>query len=198
MSTPDALTGVLLAAGKGERFDPSGVHSKLMRPLSNGEPVAVASATALLSVLPNVVAVVRPHTDELAHCLRALGCDVVVCPDAGKGIAASLVHALQYSQDARGWLIALADMPFVQPATIGMLTDAIMHGADIAVPTCQGKRGNPVAFSRRYLDELLLLEGDAGARQLLKRHPVTELPTQDQGIHLDIDTPDDLLHNTAH
>lgn len=49
--------GILLAAGRGRRFDPSGTRNKLLQPLPNGEPVAVASARALLAVLPKVIAV---------------------------------------------------------------------------------------------------------------------------------------------
>lgn len=52
--------GILLAAGRGRRFDPSGERNKLLQALPGGEPVVVASAHALLAVLPRVIAVVPP------------------------------------------------------------------------------------------------------------------------------------------
>jgi molybdenum cofactor cytidylyltransferase len=185
--------GILLAAGRGRRFDPSGTRNKLLEPLAGGEPVVVASARALLAVVPNVVAVVRPDDGGVAEALYALGCDVTICADADDGMAASLVHAVRHSLPAaQGWLIALGDMPRVHQATIKALSDALAGGAVIAAPVSGGKRGNPVAFGTACLPDLLALTGDEGARRILKRHPVTELEVNDPGIFQDIDQPADL------
>ncbi|MEO6352734.1 MAG: nucleotidyltransferase family protein [Burkholderiaceae bacterium] len=186
------FAGILLAAGRGLRFDPSGAQNKLMQPLANGESVAVAAARNLLAALPMVLAVVRPGADALAAQLRAIGCEVIECPSADKGMGASLVHALSHTRTAAGWIIALADMPYVQPSTCIALIDAIRRGEDIAVPTCGGRRGNPVAFGRTHLPELLRLGGDQGARSLLTAYPVTEIAVDDAGIGRDIDTATDL------
>jgi molybdenum cofactor cytidylyltransferase len=185
--------GILLAAGRGRRFDPSGALNKLLQPLAGGEPVVVASARAMLAVLPHVVAVVAPDDGGAADALRALGCDVTVCPDADKGMAHSLVHALRHSlPQATSWLIALGDMPRVRESTIAALADAVSGGAVIAAPVRGGRRGNPVAFGVACLPELLALSGDEGARHILKRHPVTEVEVDDPGIFQDIDAPSDL------
>ena len=192
MTAPDDFAGILLAAGAGSRFDPAGGRSKLLHPLHNGDAIAVAAAKNLLEALPSVLAVVRPGSDELTHRLRALGCDVTLCTTAEQGMAASLVHALQQRPHARGWLIALADMPYVQPATMRALVDAIERGAQIAAPTYHGRHGNPVAFGRTHLDALLALSGDQGARRLLATCPVAEVATDDPGITQDIDTLSDL------
>lgn len=184
--------GILLAAGKGRRFDPSGARNKLMQPLPGGELLASAAAAKLLAVLPTVVAVVRPGATSLTSQLQALGCSVAACLQAEQGMGASLVHALSQTRDASGWIIALADMPRVQPATITALLAALKAGANIAVPTYSGKRGNPVAFSRLHLPRLLQLGGDQGARQLLKEFPVQEIAVDDAGIHYDVDTQNDL------
>jgi molybdenum cofactor cytidylyltransferase len=136
--------------------------------------------------------VVRPGQESVASQLQALGCQVTVCPTADQGMAASLVHALSHARQANGWMIALADMPYVRPATIRALAEAIEAGAQIAAPIYQGQRGNPVAFARMHLPQLLLLRGDEGARGLLKTFPVTDVVTDDPGIRLDIDTVVDL------
>ncbi len=186
------IVGILLAAGKGVRFDPAGVHNKLLQPLASGEPVVARAARNLLDAIPTAIAVVRPEAPELASALNALGCVVTVCPHADDGMAASLVHALRLSAQAQGWIIALGDMPYVQSATIAVLCGAIAAEADIAVPVQDGRRGNPVAFGRRHLPRLLQLTGDQGARALLQEFPVTELAVDDPGIFADIDTPADL------
>jgi molybdenum cofactor cytidylyltransferase len=189
---PMAITGILLAAGRGRRFDPSGVQNKLLQPLANGDAVVAASAKHLLAALPRVLAVVRPGDDALAALLGKLGCEVRVCADADTGMAASLTHAIGYVRGAPGWLIALGDMPYVESDTIRKLADAIAQGAHIALPVYRGQRGNPVAFSSCHLPLLLALDGDQGARAIVHSHAVQEIAVDDAGILRDIDTRADL------
>ena len=186
--------GLLLAAGSGTRFDPSGESDKLAQPLSDGRTIAVTAAANLLAVLPRVIAVVRPGASALALDLAQAGCEVIVCEDATAGIASTLVRGLMHTIDAPGWIVALADMPLVRPDTITALAEALGRGADIAVPTYHGVHGNPVAFARTHLAYLLKLHGDEGARSLLKKFFVTEIVVEDPGVRRDVDTPADLAH----
>lgn len=193
---------ILLAAGGGRRFDPSGLHNKLLAHLPSGDSVAATSAKHLLAVNPHCLAVLPSELTafpiqcaQLAQQLHALGCKTTQLPpsSAETGMAHSLVHGIQQSLvDPDAWMIALADMPAIRPASIYALLQALQAGADIAVLVYQGRRGHPVGFSRRYLPELLRLEGDQGARSLLARFPVTEVVVDDPGILLDIDTATDL------
>jgi len=199
VSAPEAsvrpgIVGILLAAGRGSRFDPAGARNKLLQALPDGEPVAAASARALLAAVPRVVAVVRPEDLATASLLREMGCEVVACEDAGSGIAASLVCGVHHAHEAAGWLIALADMPFVQSATMTALAQQVAQGgaASIAAPMYEGQRGNPVAFGRAHLPALLALQGDQGARSILKNNPVNELAVDDPGVLQEIDTPSDI------
>ncbi|GGE92254.1 nucleotidyltransferase family protein [Massilia psychrophila] len=195
--------GILLAAGRGRRFDPSGSINKLLQPLAGGggESVAVASARTLLAVLSRVIAVVRPEDDGVAKTLRALGCDVTVCLEADQGMGASLAHGVSYSvrhcvshplPAAQSWLIALGDMPHLKRSTIQVLAIAVADGAVIAAPIKDGRRGNPVGFGAACLPQLLALGGDEGARRILTLYPVTEVAVDDPGIFQDIDRPADL------
>ena len=188
-----AYQAILLAAGAGSRFDPLGRRNKLLQPLPDGSAVAVASAASLLAVMQHVLAVVRPDAHQLGAELRAIGCEVTTCLHAADGMGASLAHAVQQSMNAVGWIVALADMPYLKPATINALLDALRNGADIAAPMHDGRRGNPVAFGRAHLPDLLQLSGDVGARRLLQDYPVQLVDVDDPGIHLDIDRPQDLL-----
>jgi len=185
------ITGVLLAAGRGTRFDPSGARNKLLQPLGSSTVVAT-SARHLLAALPRVVAVVKPGDTETAAALRGLGCEIVICEQAACGMAASLVTGIRHTPDALGWVVALGDMPHVRPATISALAAEVEEGADIAVPMHQGQRGNPVAFGRRHMPLLLALEGDQGARSIVRNFPNKEVAVDDPGIMQDIDTPSDL------
>jgi molybdenum cofactor cytidylyltransferase len=189
----DSLVGILMAAGRGRRFDPEGRRNKLLQLLQSGETVVGASARKLLAALPRVIAVVPPDDGGVAGLLAGLGCEVTVCPGADSGMAASLVHAIRHSlPDATAWLVALGDMPHVAPDTLAQLARALAAGAPIVVPVKDGRRGNPVGFGRVHLDALLALQGDQGARRLLQTCPVTAVAVDDPGIFLDIDTPANL------
>lgn len=188
----DQIVGILLAAGRGTRFDPSGAQNKLLQTTLQGDKVVVAAASKLLAALPQVTAVVRNADDAVARELAELGCQLAICPDADQGMGVSLVCALTQRRHAAGWVIALADMPHVQAKTIAALAEALKQGADMVAPFYQGQRGNPVAFSSKHIDELLQLGGDQGARTLLKTHPLTQIEVDDPGIHHDIDTSADL------
>jgi molybdenum cofactor cytidylyltransferase len=196
-SKSTSTVGILMAAGRGRRFDPLGLRNKLLQPLpADGDPVVVASARKLLAVLPRVVAVVPPDDGGVGAQLASLGCAVTVCPDADSGMAASLTHAIRHSLDVfspvDAWLVALGDMPRVAPITLQALADALAQGGGIVAPAMAGKRGNPVGFGRIHLDALLALRGEEGARRLLKTFSVTEVAVDDPGIFLDVDTPADL------
>ena len=179
-----------MAAGRGRRYDASGQANKLLHPMggSSSHPTMIeCSAAHLLTALSDVLAVLRPHTDDVAKKLLNLGCEISVCPDADEGMANSLRHGLLATQSSDAWIIGLGDMPYVSPMTVNALQHALVCGADIVVPVFQGQRGNPVGFSRKYLPELLQLSGDQGARQLLRIFSVTEVQVDDPGIHQDID-----------
>jgi molybdenum cofactor cytidylyltransferase len=192
MTYASLATGVLLAAGYGSRFDPEGLHNKLMARLPDGMPVAHESAHRLLLVVPRVLAVVRPGSDALARVLNDAGCDVVFSTDAERGMGASLAAGVAASDDAESWIVALADMPRIAPGTIEAVARTLDRGASIVAPYYEGQRGHPAGFGLAHRDALLALDGDTGARALFALNAVTRLDVDDPGILTDVDTPDDL------
>jgi molybdenum cofactor cytidylyltransferase len=184
------IVGILLAAGSGSRFG----GGKLLHRLADGTPIGIVSLRSLRAALPEVLAVVRSGDEELRRLLEAEGACVRICSDAHLGMARSFVCGIDASRDAGGWVIALGDMPFVLPRTIKAVAERIVQTGRIAIPACRGERGHPVGFGRRYLEELLKLEGDEGARSVIGRHPgdVDIVDCDDRGILRDIDTAADL------
>lgn len=191
------IVGILLAAGRGTRFG----GGKLLAPLPEakhgnlaGTPVGVASAMNLANALSDAIAVVRPGDAELSARLRACGLRVVECANAGDGMGASLALGVAATNDAEGWIIALADMPWIAPVTIAAVAAALAAGADLAAPSFHGARGHPVGFSRRHYAALVALSDDTGARSLLERHRdrLLLIDVDDSGVLADVDTPADL------
>ncbi|CAG9170082.1 nucleotidyltransferase family protein [Cupriavidus pampae] len=188
----DLPTGVLLAAGFGRRFDATGTRNKLLQTLPDGRTVAWRSARTLAVALPTTIAVVRPGQDELAAQLRHAGCRVIESAAAEAGMGAALRDAVAATPDARGWVVALADMPWLPIELVRAVALTITAPDTIAAPWRNGQRGHPVGFGAAWREELLKLEGDEGARALLKTQPVTRILTEDDGAFRDIDLPKDL------
>ena len=110
-------------------------------------------------------------------------------------MGASLACAVAASRDAGGWIVALADMPWLAPATIRAVADAIRAGASIAAPFTGGRRGHPVGFAQSHRDALLGLQGDEGARAIVAAagNALVRLAIDDPGAFADVDTPGDLV-----
>lgn len=184
------ITGVLLAAGRGERFG----GDKLRATLPDDRTLATASAEALVAALPRVVAVTRPGDEVVAELLRTAGCTVTVYGRADEGMGASLACGVAASRAASGWVIALADMPAIRPATIRSVAAHLAAGARIVTPAHNGRGGHPVGFAAEFGPALAALGGDQGARPIVRAHAadVMRFETDDPGIFHDIDTPADL------
>jgi len=184
------IVGLLLAAGSASRFG----SDKLRHELPHGVSIAVQSARHLKLELPRVVAVVRPGSDELAQALAAEKCEVVTCHNAAEGMGASLACAARAAGEADGYLIALADMPFLRRTTIAAVREALVAGAPLAAPYFRARRGHPVGLSRRFFQELLALRGDEGAKHVIavNEKRMVKIPVGDPGALRDIDRPEDL------
>ncbi|WJF92116.1 nucleotidyltransferase family protein [Paraburkholderia bonniea] len=192
MSYQSVARGILLAAGQGSRFDPSGLNNKLLAPLPHGRCVAQEAAERLLQSVPRVLAVVRPDAEPLARLLSEAGCDVMISAQAARGMGASLAAAVKASHDETGWIIALADMPAIAPASIEAVARALDQGAALVAPFYRAQRGHPVGVSAQHRASLAALEGDSGARALFAQRDYLRLELDDPGILLDIDTASDL------
>jgi molybdenum cofactor cytidylyltransferase len=185
------IVGLLLAAGSATRFG----SDKLRHELPHGVSLAVQAARHLKTAVPRIVAVVRPGADASAQALGAEGCEIVVCERAAEGMGASLACAAQAAGGADGYLVALADMPFVRPSSIAAVRDALAAGALIAAPYFRARRGHPVGIAGRLRAELERLSGDEGARKILaaREKELVKVPVGDPGVVRDIDRPEDLL-----
>ena len=188
MVEPEDVALVLLAAGRSRRFD----GDKLSEPFLD-KPLAYHVVTALENIAFCArIAVVSDTALDFA----ALGYDVVENPDPSLGQARSLCHGVSRAK-ALGCgyiLVALADMPRVTSAHILRLFDAA-NGPDSIVASSDGVRPMPPAlFGKGLYDELLDLDGDEGARVLIRRgrHVVTT-PAE----LVDVDTRENLAELRA-
>lgn len=182
--------GILLAAGAAKRFG----SNKLLHPLAGGLPMALAALANLRSAIAHVIAVVRPGQALLKHRLSEAGATVIECANAEEGMGASLASGVKATGDVAGWIVALADMPYIRPDSIAKIVAALAAGATIVAPVYKGVRGHPVGISAAFRQQLETLRGDEGARSVLKENAglVKLIEVDDPGVCRDIDTPSDL------
>jgi molybdenum cofactor cytidylyltransferase len=187
---------LVLAAGTGTRFLGSG--HKLNARLGAAPVLAWTLRHALATQLRVVLVVSQAVRDEAGAALSACEQAVVdTASDTGWGMGDSIAAGVAASRDADGWLVLPGDMPFVGPATLQRVADALARSA-VAYARHDGRRGHPVAFRSELGPELLALTGDRGARAVVARHDGVPVDVDEPGVLMDIDTLADLAAAQAH
>jgi molybdenum cofactor cytidylyltransferase len=185
---------MILAAGRSTRM---GGPNKLLAEIGGRPLVRIAAEQALASRARPVIVVTGHQRERVEQALEGLGVLLVHNPDFADGLSTSVKAGLAAVPDTvDGAIVCLGDMPQVTAGLIDRLIAAFdpERGALVVVPTIDGKRGNPVVWSRRFFPELMALEGDVGARNLIGRYPegVAEVALTDEAALIDVDTPEAL------
>jgi len=182
MSQLGTTAVVLLAAGRSLRHPG---QSKLCRPLG-GRPLGLHAAQTIATLAPAaMIAVCSEHTHELTADLEAMGFEVTWNDDPGRGLSSSLAIGVQAAQklDIDTVLICLADMPFVSLDHLRALVARLDIPAGVMMVGSRANNTNttmpPAAFAGEMIDRLLDLEGDRGARDLLKQAVSVEVTSKE-------------------
>lgn len=188
------VSAVILAAGTSSRMG----QAKQLLPLGGTTVLARTIDNVRAAGLVEMVLVLGASAEAIRRQLpRSLleGLKVVVNQAYRQGMASSLREGLSALDPQTGAaLIILGDQPFVRPQTLHQIMAGYHRsGAQIVIPSHQGKRGNPVLLSRSVFPEVMALEGDTGCRAIFPNHldAILKLEVEDPGILLDIDNQDD-------
>jgi molybdenum cofactor cytidylyltransferase len=185
---------IVLGAGFGRRYAQATGTDKLMAPCVGLDgierPVLEQALLAFQDWAGERLLVVRKESQALQSLGARYGFEVELITTAGMGD--SLSAAVRARPHACGWLVALGDMPWVQPSTLAKVA-AAMAPDRACVPTYVGQWGHPVGFGARYGTALTALSGDQGGRRLLHEGPVYQVGVEDSGILRDVDLPEDLI-----
>lgn len=187
---------IIVAAGQGRRFTQAGGEgNKLLAAFAdrqgNVRPLfAHTLLAAQKSQLPLCV-VTRPERSEIRHYCQQAAIPLVLVDNTrlGESIAAGVRRMCHW----QGWIVHLADMPFVTETLFQQVAER-MVAEGIIRPVWRGRPGHPVGFGRDTFTALSALTAEEGARGLLKEFPVTTFEVDDEAVVRDIDLPSHLLH----
>ena len=189
------IAAVVLAAGRSTRM---GGPNKLLAEIRGRPLVRIVVDEAVASHAKPVIVVVGHERGEVEKALAGLPVQFVHNPDFAQGLGTSLKAGIAaVPAEADGAIVCLADMPQVDASLLNRLIAAFDpdRGALIVMPTAEGRRGNPVLWSRRFFPDLMAIEGDVGARHFIGRYSeaAVEVPLEGKAALVDVDTPEALI-----
>lgn len=186
------IIAVVLSAGESSRMG----RPKALLPIQGQKFIERIIRVIGQSRVGRTIVVLGHHADQLRGRIEHLPVEVVINPDYRSGQLSSLQVAIRHIRDddrCDGMLVHLVDHPFIDVALVDALIESFFETKKmIVVPSYKGKRGHPVIFSRELFGELLNAPLDQGAKAVVNAHrqETLEIEWHDEGITLDIDTPE--------
>ncbi|HBV40521.1 MAG TPA: molybdopterin-guanine dinucleotide biosynthesis protein MobA [Erwinia sp.] len=190
----NAVGVLVIAAGLGQRFtEAGGTTDKLQATFTDAsgqrKSVFVHSCQAAQQSGLPVCVVTRPTQRAIRDYCEQHAIPTVLVENTrmGESIAAGVRHTARWG----GWLIHLADMPFISAQTLRLVASKVT-AEGVVRPVFRASPGHPVGFGRCAFNALSALTDEQGARSLLMQFPLYMIELQDASILQDIDLPSQL------
>jgi len=179
----NGIEGVVLAAGLSSR---SGAF-KMTLPLGDSTVIG-CSVGGMLPFVERVHVVVGWNADRVREALAGLKRVALVHNAEYRAGMYSSVRVGIACVRAERFLLLPGDMPLVGPEVYRRLFAA---KGEIVVPICRGRRGHPVLFHSALVPAILSTPEDATLRDFVDDRGYTMVEVDDEGILIDVDTPED-------
>ena len=186
------IVAVVLSAGESSRMG----QPKALLPIDGQTFIEKIVAALKQTKVGRIIVILGHNARELEAKISHLPVRILINSDYKQGQLSSLQLAVRYLQadsDCDGMLVHLVDHPYLAPALVEeMIRRFYETKKRIIVPKFHGKRGHPVIFSNALFGELLSAPIDEGAKAVVNAHraETLEIDTQEEGIAVDIDTPE--------
>lgn len=186
------IAAIVLSAGESSRMG----SPKALLPIGEKSFIQRIVSALEATKVGKIVVVLGHNASEIQKKISRLPVSIVVNKDYAEGQLSSLLAAIRSleGESVDGVLVHLVDHPFLDPSLVDHMIDRFYESKKlIVVPRHKGRRGHPVIFSRRLFPELLRTPLDQGAKAVVHAHrdETLEIETEEEGIAIDIDTPDE-------
>ena len=186
------ISAILLAAGQSKRMLG---ENKLIKKIHNIPLIKHSVQNILASSIDELIIVVGYQKEIIKDTIdKDDKIKFVFNEDYKSGIGSSIKMGIKnLSEKTEFFFICLGDMPNIKKQTYNKIIE-VKNNKEIIVPTYKGKRGNPILFSKKMKNELMLIKGDVGAKKILElnKEKIFTVPIEDDGIIIDYDTKLDL------
>lgn len=191
------IYGLILAAGESKRMG----RPKLLLPYGEKTVIETVLTVVKQSKLDQSCLIVRPEDEIISSLARSLGFEIAINPEPGRGMLSSIIVGLErIPKEAEAVVLILGDQPGISTSAIDLLIVGYrLKGKGLVLPVFQGKRGHPILFDLKYREEIKALNPEIGLRQLMQLHPedILEIPVNEPGIIVDLDTPEDYAFHSS-
>lgn len=192
MGAEGALTAIVLAAGQSRRM---GAPNKLLLDVGGRPVLARVVAAFMATEVLRIVVVTGADREAVKGAMPETNrIRVVHNPEHATGMGSSIrcgVSAAEAGSNA--FAICPGDLPLLTTETVRRVIRAFLgqEAPCIVRPRVDGLSGHPVLFDGAYRDELMQLQSDKGARDILWHHKqaVTYVDMDAPGAIRDVDTP---------
>jgi molybdenum cofactor cytidylyltransferase len=182
---------VLLAAGESRRMG----QPKQLLPIEGRPMIRYMAELVQQSPVDPVIVVLGAEAARIEPELAGLKVHVTINADWARGLGSSLrtgiTEILRLAPNLSALIVTLADQPTLPPGHLAAMIARHRAGGCTAVASLTGdERVPPLLFGRTWFDRLRQIDGDTGARALLRDH-AAEVATVPLATNADLDTPDD-------
>lgn len=183
--------GLVLAAGRSSRMG----EPKALLELGGRTFLQACVETLWEGGCSSVMAVIA--SPDAAFAARSAGASIAQGRPDGEQIDSLRGGLAELDDDVEAAVVLPVDHPRVRPATVAALVAAWreeLDAADVPIirPVHDGQPGHPTVFPRRVWPQLQDTSLSDGARSVVESERVVDVPVDDPGILVDIDTPEDL------
>jgi len=188
------IVAVILSAGESSRMG----RPKALLPIDGVRFVEKIVSTLKSTDVGNIIVVLGHNAEEIRRKIRNLPVTILINHDYKQGQLSSLQVAIRHLESSGGpvdgILVHLVDHPYIEAKLVNLMIDRFYETKKlIVVPRFQDRRGHPVIFARALFSELLAAGTDQGAKPVVHAHrdDTLEIDTDDKGVLIDIDTPEE-------
>lgn len=188
---------IILAAGASERLG----QPKQLLLFKNQTLVRRAVETAIQTAAEKIIVVLGANFEAIKNEIEDLDCAIVLNENWKDGMSASiktgLEKLLETAPEISAAIISLCDQPLVESEHFDKLIESFYRTEKFIVSAFyKNKFGVPALFSKEMFSELLNLEGDRGARNLLNNDAENIEKIEMPEAAIDVDTPEDFENLT--
>ena len=194
----DSVTAIILGAGESSRMG----RPKMLLPFGDSTMIGTVISNVLASSVEKAIVVLGSNYESHHQVVKDYPVEIVHNTQYREGMLSSVecgLKAVSNSTDAI--MVLLGDQPMIQTAEMDQLIESYRGSEkEIAIATHEKKRGHPILFGRKFINEILGFPREASLRDLLQNQTaeILEMKTEHDRILRDIDTENDYQFELKH